>query len=529
MQSDNRESTSSDPIVNLAPSSSPPKISLPEIIALKTTTIAPPEVVLTSLDRRPCCMYISNCDTGSQLRKAVSHIFGRNKMCTRRIPPHVWVWYCRKHYQRARYRNSKEWARTLQYDLVSRQIKRLQEWSEENSRAGEGGIVKDYTLAIRKREQRRLDAQRPRGERECSDSEVDEASEVQSDISSSTAVPDWLLNLSGRSHDARRIMEIIDGIQADLTDNNLSAWPDIEILPNIFLDPGESETVKGYSKRRNLSGAHGRSQSLGSSKKYDEDSTSPWTKQGRISPPDGQSMLRGNPQKRKRSDDREEENDVQSTPQSQRFRLNERQVATVRQSPHTAQRPVFRNFNENPRAEESFDNIEMRRVDHPFSTGAHNLPLAPPRPQRYTSLPTTAYIDPSVPSSEGSYSTTRRGLHKRSHSDIGCLHSIQTPSRISTRNRYQSSSSVQYDRPAPRRFFSPPGPYASLSHIDSSVYRQRARTRHQSTPIVPLTTRCPVLSSTSYPTLPRISSPSPSSSWDVIESVRALDLHSGGR
>jgi hypothetical protein len=253
-------------------------------------------------------MYISNCDTGSELRKAVSHIFGRNKMCTRRIPPHVWVWYCRKHYQRARYKNEKEWARTLQYDLVSRQIKRLEEWSKENSRTCEGGVVQDYWLEIKKREQRRLDAQKPKGERECSDSEADEIHEPQGDSSSSTAVPDWLLSLCGRSHDARRIMEIIDGIKADLTTNNLSAWPDIEILPNIIIDQDESEATKGYTKRRAR-----RSQSLSSTAGINEDSTGPWTSQETISPLDGKCVSGGNPQKRKRSSNREDENDVQST------------------------------------------------------------------------------------------------------------------------------------------------------------------------------------------------------------------------
>ena len=46
------------------------------------------------------CMHIDNCDTQAPYRKAISHIFGRNKLCTRSIPDFVWVHYCRKHYQR---------------------------------------------------------------------------------------------------------------------------------------------------------------------------------------------------------------------------------------------------------------------------------------------------------------------------------------------------------------------------------------------------------------------------------------------
>jgi hypothetical protein len=448
-------------------------------------------------------------------------------MCTRRIPSHVWVWYCRKHYQRARYRNAKEWARTLQYDLVSRQIKRLQEWSEENSRCGEGGVVQDYKLAIRKREQRRLEAQKPKGERECSDSEADEASEAQGDASSSTAVPDWLLNLSGRSHNARRIMEIIDGIQADLTTNNLSAWPDIEILPNIILDQDESDMTKGYNKRKAPPETHRRSQSLGSMSRMDGDSAEQWTSQERLSPSNSQSMPGGSSQKRKRSIDREEENDFQSTPQSQRIRVSERQVAAIRQGPHTGHRPVFRNFGENRGAEESFGSIEQPRDYHSAATSAHTVQLAAPRPQRYTSLPTATYIDPSIPSTDGNYSVTRRGLHKRSQSDMGDLHSPQSPSRNTTKHRHQNHAPVYYERQAPSRFFSPPTPFTSLSHMEGPTKHQRAHNRHQSTPIVPLSVRCPVLSPAGYRTLQRMSSPSPSLSRDMIDSVRAIDFYSG--
>jgi len=516
---------SSDTNAELTRSSSQPKTSLPGVTALNTALNTPPEVVPSSQDRRPCCMYISNCDTGSTLRKAVSHIFGRNKMCTRRIPEHIWVWYCRKHYQRARYRNAKEWARTLQYDLVSRQIKRLQEWSEENSRSGEGGIVKDYRLAVRKREQKRLDSKKPKGEREASDSELDETSESQGDASSSTAVPDWLLSLCGKSHDTERIMEIIDGIQTDLTENNLSAWPDIEILPNIVLDQDESGTAKGYTRRRTVPGTHGRSQSLGSTVRFDEDSTGPWGSQASISLPDGQSLPGGISQKRKRSDDREEEDDVQAT-QSQRIRLSERQVAAVRQGAHTDQQPMFRNYSEHQGAGECF---EMQGENHSFATGAHNLLPAAPKPQRYTSVSTAAHINPRIPSPDGSSPVTRHNLHKRCYSDMDGLHSCQVPSRISAKHRPQSAGPVHYERPAPRRFFSPPTSYSPLSYAENPRQHQRAHMRHQSTPIVPLSIRCPVVLPASCRTLPRISSSSPSSSRDMIDSIKALDLYSARR
>jgi hypothetical protein len=110
----------------------------------------------THSEQEVICMYIADCDTGSQLRKAISHIFGRNKMCTRLIPPSVWVHYCRKHYQRSRYRNPKEFAK-LQCDLVQLQIRRVHEWGLENEKNARPGVVKDWGLAVRKREQKRLD------------------------------------------------------------------------------------------------------------------------------------------------------------------------------------------------------------------------------------------------------------------------------------------------------------------------------------------------------------------------------------
>ncbi|KAL8946270.1 MAG: hypothetical protein Q9183_007929, partial [Haloplaca sp. 2 TL-2023] len=41
-------------------------------------------------------------------RKVVSHIFGRNKRCTHQIPEDCWIKYCRKHYQRQKYRCPKD-------------------------------------------------------------------------------------------------------------------------------------------------------------------------------------------------------------------------------------------------------------------------------------------------------------------------------------------------------------------------------------------------------------------------------------
>ncbi|KAK1147320.1 hypothetical protein N8T08_001397 [Aspergillus melleus] len=75
----------------------------------------------------------------NQTRKLITHIFGRNKLSTRLFPPSVWVHYCRKHYQRARYR-SPNWAVT-QVDLVFVSLERMAVW----------GGVRAFGVVLRKR------------------------------------------------------------------------------------------------------------------------------------------------------------------------------------------------------------------------------------------------------------------------------------------------------------------------------------------------------------------------------------------
>ncbi|KAL6721466.1 hypothetical protein ACLMJK_000569 [Lecanora helva] len=51
------------------------------------------------------CKAIANCRAQSKdYRKVVSHFFGRNKKCTQNLPKDAWIVWCRKHYQRYKYR-----------------------------------------------------------------------------------------------------------------------------------------------------------------------------------------------------------------------------------------------------------------------------------------------------------------------------------------------------------------------------------------------------------------------------------------
>lgn len=208
------------------------------------------------------CMFTPDCDTGSQPRKAISHIFGRNKMCTRQIPEHVWVVYCRKHYQRSRYRNPKLYSR-LQCDLVFKQINMVQEWSQGHPQ----GPVKDWSLAVRKREQKRLEDLGSNRKRKVktldkNDDEIGDNGEGGNKTVPTTAVPPWLLAKCGTGYSTDEILEIFKRLHRDILADPDSCFPDIEILPNIVMDD-KPKVSKGYTKRPSGTNSHQRSKSLG--------------------------------------------------------------------------------------------------------------------------------------------------------------------------------------------------------------------------------------------------------------------------
>ncbi len=225
-------------------------------------------------------MYRGDCQTGSQLRKAISHIFGRNKLCTRMIPTGVWVHYCRKHYQRTRYRNGGEYPQR-QIGLVQEQVRRVQAWSDSNVQQSRGPILKDWSLSVRKREQLRLDNKMAGGgkKRPFHEDGLEEEEENFDDDRaemSGTAVPDWVVARIGDGYSTVEILGIVDQLKADIDQGRLQQIPDIEILPNIVTDSSSDEPAPGngpkksYTKRRTLSGAnigggHRRSQSVNTS------------------------------------------------------------------------------------------------------------------------------------------------------------------------------------------------------------------------------------------------------------------------
>ncbi|KAK4121416.1 hypothetical protein N657DRAFT_128738 [Parathielavia appendiculata] len=202
------------------------------------------------------CKFMEDCLMTKDLdpatvnwRKSMSHIFGRNKNCTRSIPEHVWMWVCRKHYQRARYRNTHEFNKKL-IRMVELQILRLEAWSNYNKDRGlhQEGVVVDWTLEVRRREKIRLQENRKRKSRSDEDDDEEDDGNESEDLSplatDGILVPQWLLNETGSGKSTAEIQEIVARICRELDSMTLLAFPDIEILPNIV-----GERVKPKNNR----------------------------------------------------------------------------------------------------------------------------------------------------------------------------------------------------------------------------------------------------------------------------------------
>lgn len=306
------------------PSSQHPENESPQAETLDATLHLGPQYTPPLQDQHSTCMFKEGCDTGSQPRKAVSHIFGRNKMCTRLIPEHVWVRYCRKHYQRSRYREPKNWPR-CQCDLVQKQIQRLEEWSAENERRGEGGVVRSWGLAVRKREQKRLDdlaLSKARGGRGNAYGGHFEDADPSAPA---TAVPLWLRNLCGKTYSTLDIRDIFNRVHQELLNSPSPVFPDIEILPHITLDGDESESPMRYGRRKTPTG-HQRSRSMGGAlppplDSFPEDLQFKSASRSR-SNSNFDNLESPLQHKRKRRDYSPEDVDAELTAQSQRLRLN---------------------------------------------------------------------------------------------------------------------------------------------------------------------------------------------------------------
>jgi hypothetical protein len=377
-----------------------------------------------SVMSKPRCMYIADCATQSTPRKAISHILGRNKMCTRQIPPDVWVRYCRKHYQRARYRNGAGWG-PLQCDLVREQINRLDIMTEENKRKGSGPMVRDWTLALRKREQNRVNALGDKKAKKVKEEDEEDTEDEEYEKTPPGAVPEWLLAEIGTGYTSQQILKIFDRVHREMIEKIIKVMPDIELLPTMIVDQEVPREPKGYAKRK--SAAHQRSQSLGGALRMSHahaHSTSPqsWDASSMYTTGSGPSAMSS--QKRKRLSSHEEEPSY----------------TDVLPSMHTSQRPRISSHSY------SHSSVPLRSThfsqlyQHPPAYSKvyeHHLPgtsrrpsedyyraLTIPTPQRLSPYPhsTASHLDAGLlgASELGAH---RRPVHQRSHSDMSAFFS----------------------------------------------------------------------------------------------------------
>ena len=185
------------------------------------------------------CQYMKQCRTGSlDYRKVVSHIFGRNKKCTTQIPEECWIEYCRKHYQRTRYRTTKAQSKkyfNVQFDILQRQITRLERW----------GQVRRWEIAIRKKERdtlRKEDDEMIRhrssgnGVNQAIWDRVHRCSERK------------LMPFVGKNKNYDHVRDFLDYIQREVARGTFEDMPGFELLPDIdskaYPPRGESRALK---------------------------------------------------------------------------------------------------------------------------------------------------------------------------------------------------------------------------------------------------------------------------------------------
>ncbi|RYP74786.1 hypothetical protein DL769_003933 [Monosporascus sp. CRB-8-3] len=483
------------------------------------------------------CMYVDPCTTGSQLRKAISHIFGRNKLCTRKIPPHVWVHYCRKHYQRCRYRNAQNYART-QCELVQEQIHRIQAWSDENKRSGRGSIVNSWSLCMRKREQNRMKQKKRRapnvgGEAPDADEDEDRA------VLNGTAVPDWLQAKTGDGYSTAQIEEIVVRLTEEMGRDKLTQIPDIEILPNISDIPDGTRNRTSTKRKVSPERGHKRTQSVGVSLRSDSQSMTRQPSQSSFRP--SEDAERSSPVEKRQKIANEStygDRDGLVLPQPQLPDLphtpgRPRPMASTRRTNPLAQYSMAIRDREDQLAD-PYTEAHARHSQYNFGP-----PLPAPSAQRsgysYQTLPSQYETHPI----SASFSDTRGTSHWRSNSDIygDSDYTFHHPSSTGYQSISQSYATSPpshervyiphstgfstpssagppgyYDQPSPSlppirsfdtRIFDARAPRGSSVSGPSSDYSSFRHTRHQNSPVA--AHRMPASSAPEYNALPSTS------------------------
>ncbi|KAJ5372406.1 hypothetical protein N7517_004412 [Penicillium concentricum] len=187
-----------------------------------------PEVDTNDNDEEHLCEFAAPCrmhpsPDGMHYRKVVSHVFGRNKAVTKLFPLGVWVHYCRKHYQRARYR-ADQWPFT-QCDLLLESLSRMENWDG----------VESFELILRRREQMRVgrETENQATTETSNQNETTSASQDQDQDHKSSGVvtrspsrkhptaiiapvPDWLRQYVGHGKTFQEIRQIIELVRSHM-------------------------------------------------------------------------------------------------------------------------------------------------------------------------------------------------------------------------------------------------------------------------------------------------------------------------
>lgn len=225
------------------------------------------------------CEFTNPCNTNSpHPRKLISHIFGRNKTVTRTFPDHVWVYFCRKHYQRSRYRDAL-WA-LRQCDILELTLDRMESWGQvrvweivRRRRAMlSSGMAQDGSAAapaapadpdtgldtdadVSGADTDAIDTdgvEDEDGDEEDTDADMDPTSANTNANTNTTAttstthrtyrtrrnrpnpIPSWLIDELGPNKSFQDIRTIITRLREDIQARRVSRFPDIEILPNFY-------------------------------------------------------------------------------------------------------------------------------------------------------------------------------------------------------------------------------------------------------------------------------------------------------
>lgn len=217
----------------------------------ENTSDNPPERAATH--NNISCEFAGTCqmdrEQHTHYRKIISHVFGRNKSTTKVFPEYVWVHYCRKHYQRARYRAG-QWPFT-QCDLLIESLSRMEEW----------GGVKSFLLILRRREQERrhntntdedISGSTTNSPRPPSGSgSAVKLSPIgrRNPIAVTAPVPDWLLERLGSDLTFNDIREIIRQIRQHMEEVQRSNEEAEEEAAKDAHSAEASKTKKGKARR----------------------------------------------------------------------------------------------------------------------------------------------------------------------------------------------------------------------------------------------------------------------------------------